>query len=461
MRNSLLVAVSAVCLSACSLAPEYEPPTSVLDNSPAQSPGQAITPNWQQVYQDPVLQKLIRYALENNRDVQIAQLQVAQLKQLYRIEETADWPKLSVLANSTRQRVAPDVASTTDPQYSTTHQVDAVLTAYEIDFFGRIDNMQEAALADYVSGQAARAAIRQNVVALVATRYFNLLQLNSYVNLQQQIVESQQASYLISQNLAAQGVIAENDILVATSQLRAAESQLIALQDLANQAYWQLNTLLALPKDTDILAEVRNKTLQTDAVLPLPSNLSSDVLRNRPDVASAEQKIIAANANIGVARAAFYPSITLVASGGFASSDLDDLFSSDSRQWMFSPQLNLPIFNAGELNSQLEIARLQKQEEIANYQQTIENAFSEFYSTLKTATAIQQQLKLQTELSQLNQRQLELSQNRLEQGIDNELQYQAQYRLWLSQQQALLEEQLNYVLNQVTLFKTIGGSISV
>ncbi|WP_017444149.1 efflux transporter outer membrane subunit [Gayadomonas joobiniege] len=456
----ILVALSAAGLAACSLAPDYQRPSSVLEDSVSEQMVVNI-PDWQAVYTDPLLQKLIEQALTNNRDIQIAQLQVAQLKQAYQIEESADWPKVAAQAQTIRQRVAQDISSTGNAYYGTTHQVNAVLTAYEIDFFGRLDNLQNAALAEYLSSQAAQATVQQNVVALVANAYFNLIQLNNYLSLQEALTESQQTSYQIYQSLAEQGVVSETDLLVIRSQMQTSKRQLFVAQDLANQAYWQLNKLLALPKDNQLLQQVRQQKLSTDQMTALPKNLPSELLRNRPDIYAAEQDMLAANANIGVARAAFYPSITLTSSIGFASTDLDNLFESESHRWSFSPQLNLPIFNAGQLDAQLEIARLQKDSSVVKYQQTVEAAFTEFYTSLETQRLIQQQLESQQALTNDSLQQVKLSQQRLAQGVESELDYQVQYRVYLTQQQALLQDQLNYLLNQVTLFKTIGGPISV
>ena len=453
VHKSLFI-FSTLALTACSLAPDYQQPQSSVLTS--QQTNEYSTVNWQDFYQDKQLQQLIALALHNNKSLQISALQLQQLQANYQIEQSKSLPDINLSAAGTRQLNSQ--SSTTAafmPKYSNSFSASVGFSAYELDFFNRIGNLKENALAQFTAGQFAQTTLEQSLAAQVANLYFDYQAGLFKIDLQQQVLASAQQKFVIAQKQYDQGLITSLDYRQAQSNQQSIAINLKQLQQTNVSTFNQLKQLVGY-SNLDAINKI-SAQFSLSQLQQLPANIQSQVLLARPDVAEAEQKIKAANANIGVARAAFFPSISLTSSLGFASQDLSDLFNANSQTWSFSPQLNLPIFNHGRLQAQQQIAELQQQGEIIQYQNVVETAFTELNTRLSAQQALAEQLELQRQVVENYQQQVSLSELRLSQGLEDPLTYQEFKQLLLSQQQSLAELELAYLKNQISLFKTIGG----
>ncbi|MCU4676633.1 efflux transporter outer membrane subunit [Catenovulum sp. 2E275] len=453
--QTLVLAMSAAALSACSLAPDYQQPE--LTVLPKHQTAIAVAPlNWQRFYQDEQLKQLIALALKNNKSLQINDLQLQQLQANYQIESSQYWPDINLSASGTRQRNSQ--SSTTSafmPKYSSSYSASVGFTAYELDFFDRIGSLKQNALAQFRAGQFAQQTLEQSLAAQVAGLYFDYQAGLLKTELQKQAVESAKQKFNIAQKQYDQGVIDNVDYRQAQSNQQLSAILLSQLEQTNVSNLNQLKQLVGY-KETNHLGEL-SANFSLEQLQALPAKLPASALLDRPDIAQAEQNIRAANANLGVARAAFFPSISLTSSIGYASQDLSDLFKSDSHTWSFSPQINLPIFNKGRLDAQQTIAELQQKAEIIQYQDTVETAFTELNNRLTAQQSLAEQVELQKQVVANYQHQVELSELRLEQGLEDPLNYEEFKLLLVSQKQNLADLQLAFLKNQVGLFKTFGG----
>lgn len=453
--QTLTLALSAAVLSACSLAPDYQQPE--LSVLPEHQPAIAIAPlTWQKFYQDEQLKQLIALALKNNKSLKMSELQLKQLQANYQIESSQHWPDVNASASGTRQRNSQSSSTAAFmPKYSNSYSVGVGFTAYELDFFDRIGSLKQSALAQFKAGQYAQKTLEQSLASQVANLYFDYQAGLYKAQLQQQAVQSAQQKFKIADKQYQQGVIDNVDYRQAQSNQQLSA---IVLSQLTQQNQTKLNQLKQLVGyDKSQSLSTIESGFSTEHLNKLPAQLPATILLERPDIAEAEQNIKAANANLGIARAAFFPSISLTSNIGFASEDLSDLFKSNSQTWSFTPRLNLPIFNKGRLDAQQTIAELQQQAEVIQYQDRVETAFTELNNQMLAQKALAEQIELQKQVVANYQHQVELSQKRLDQGLEDPLNYEEFKLLLVAQKQNLANIELAYLKNQVTLFKTLGG----
>jgi multidrug efflux system outer membrane protein len=461
MNKSLLpLSAAALLLSSCSLAPKYERPASPVapafgETAATTTAAPAAELSWREFFTDPRLQRLIALALENNRDLRVAALNVDQVRALYDIQKTALIPKLDATAGGTRQLQPADLSSTGVPRTSANYRVGLAVTAYEIDLFGRVASLRDRVLEQYLATDEARRSVQISLVAAVATQYLTLLSLDEQLALARQTHDAIKSSYDITRSSYDVGSASELDLSTAQAQLQTARANLAIYTRQRTQAENALNVLLghAVPADTPAIGTLAAQNILAD----LPAGLPSDLLQRRPDILAAEHKLKAANADIGVARAAFFPSITLTAFGGTASSQLDGLFKDGSGAWSFTPQITLPIFAAGRNRATLDVAKIQNKIEIANYEKSIQTAFREVSDSLVARTTLDEQLAAQTALVAAQQKRFDLSDLRYRNGADSYLIVLLAQQDLYAAQQSLIQTRLSRLANLITLYKALGG----
>lgn len=475
-RARLAPLVAALVLAGCSFVPAYErpalpvatdwpiPPTGLGVVTPqelaqANAANQPVVPaagvGWRQFYQSAELQQLIELALANNRDLRIAILNIEAARAQFNIQRSELGPTLGAGASGARQRVPGDLSPSGSAVTSSQIQVGVSMPSFEIDLFGRIRSLSEAALAQYLATEEARRNVQITLIAQVAEAWFNLYATAAQTRLTEQTLKSRESSFDLVKARYDAGVGSALDLNQAQTLLDAARSNLQTLQRLSLRARNALTVLTGvpnppLPADNQLL---RNAPLLAE----IPAGLPAAVLLSRPDVLAAEQELLAANANIGAARAAFFPNISLTALLGTASNQLSGLFSGGSLTWNYSPQIAIPIFTSGALRNQLELAEVRRDIAVANYERTIQRAFREVSDALAGTATYQAQIEAETDLVDAAKRSLDLAQLRYDSGVDSFLQVHDAERTLYGAQQELVATRLEELLNRVALYKALGG----
>lgn len=439
-----------LALSACSLAPAYERPAAPISNRWAVEGGggqAADQLGWRQVFGDARLQALIALALENSRDLRIAALNVELVRAQYRIERSALFPQIGIGAGA-------EVRGTKDDavwQYT----VGANLS-YELDLFGRLRNLRAAALEEYLASAEAQRAAHLALVAEVASQYLVTRALDEQLALARQTLELVRESSEITRRLLEQGQRSELDLRTAEAQIATSQAEVARATRLRAQAENALVLLVGQPAlPANLPAPAPFET--TPIVAELAAGVPSEVLLRRPDVLAAEHGLRAANANIGVARAAFFPSISLTAFGGLASATLGNLFTAGAFAWSAGAQLAQPLFTGGRLRAQLDVAKIRTQIEVARYELAIQTAFREVADALAARASFEEQLAAQTARVEAEQKRFAISEQRYRAGIENYLTMLTAQRDLFEAQQALIDTRLARMTNLVTLYRALGG----
>ena len=465
-RNSALPALAALVLAGCSLAPKYERPVAPV---PAQYPSYAEAAQsgehavvaaadlgWQEFFHDPQLQALIEIALQSNRDLRIAIERVAEARALYGIQQSERLPTFGAggTAQITRNPEGLRMGGPDAQSVSRVYQAGVGITAFELDFFGRIRNLTEAAFQQFLATEEARRTVHISLVAQVAEAYFTLRATEQQLALARRTLAARQASFDIVQRRFDAGVAGALDLNQARGQLDSVRADIAELTRLEAQAQNALLLLLGQEPPVDLPASQPFGKDQLMASIPV--GLPSDLLTRRPDIIAAEHALLAANANIGAARAAFFPNISITGLLGFASGQLGGLFSSSNRYWTYSPQLTIPLFSGG-VSGNLDLAEARNNIAVAQYEKTIQTAFREVADTLAGEATYASQLDALRSLEESTAQTLEIAKLRYEEGIDSFLQVQtAEVGLYSAQQQ-FLQTGLNSLLNRVELYKALGG----
>ncbi len=450
------VLAAALLASGCSLIPQLDKPTAaVAEQYPvATEAGQQAAADipWQNFFTDTRLQQLIQTALDNNRDLRVAVLNIEQARALYQVQSAQQLPEVGASASAARQR------SQLTGQYGNAFSVGVGIQSWEIDFFGRVGSLKEQALAKYLATEEGRKAAQISLVASVANAWLALQADEELIDISRRTLETREESIKLTKLRLDSGVASELDFRQAQSLTENAKATLA--QQLRQRAL-DVNALTLLLGQTppqELLNSLQGKRL-TDLPLmaDVPAGLPSDLMLRRPDIRQAEQNMIAANANIGAARALFYPSISLTASAGFASSELSNLFDSGSRGFSIAPSLYLPIFNAGRNQANLEVAEAQKKIAAAQYEKAIQTAFREVSDSLVSRQTLTDQLKSQEAQVTAESARLKLSDLRYKNGVASYLDLLDAQRSLFGLQQAVVQVRLAQLQNQVALYKTLGG----
>jgi multidrug efflux system outer membrane protein len=454
----LILGVGAL-IGGCTLAPKYERPSAPVSgtwpNSAAQSTtNSAADIDWRNFFDDPQLLRLIELALANNRDLRIAALRVEQSRAEYRIQRAQLYPGVQGNAGVTRQKFSGAVTAFNGGAVLTTYTLD-VGAAYELDLFGRVRSLKEEALERYFATDEARKSVQIALVSEVASTYLTQLRLREARTVARDTLKTVQASYELIKRSFEAGASSELDLRTAEGQVQAVRVNAASFLQLLAESENALTLLVGQPLPADLPA---GKPLQKQHLLTdLPVGIPSEVLQRRPDIIAAEHTLKASNANIGAARAAFFPRILLTGSAGTASAKLTDLFTGPSATWSFAPQITVPIFDVGSTRARLAVSRINRDIDIANYEKTIQTAFREVADALATRSILDEKLKAQEQRLNALQKRFDLTTARYNQGVDNYIAVLLAQEDLYAAQQNLLEFQASRLLNGVTLYRSLGG----
>ncbi len=457
-RLSAAVVVALMGLSGCSLIPDYQRPEAPVEQTwdmPVAAQANARRVSWQEFFQDDVLKDLIGQSLANNRDLRVAALNIEKAQAQYRISRADLLPSINASGSGNSQRVPGDLSMTGNNEITHQYSAGVGFTAYELDFFGRIRSLNQQALEGYFATVEAQRSVKVALIAEVASAYFQLQADQQLLAISRQTLTSQQDSYALVKSSYDQLVATELDLSQAESTVRTAEAAQARYERQVAQDKNALVLLVGKPLAPEYFAAIEFDALHVKEQLPV--GLPSDLLMYRPDILAAEHDLKAANANIGAARAAFFPSITLTASAGSASADLGQLFSGGQGAWSFVPSINIPIFNAGRNKANLDVAKVQSSIEVANYQKAIQVAFREVADSLVARDSLDTQVLAETRLVQANRRNYELADSRYKEGVDTYLNSLDAQRNLFSSQQSLVTTKLSRINNLVSLYKALGG----
>ena len=460
MRRSLLsLAVASILLGGCSLIPDYQRPASPVDSlwpseaGGAQTATAAADLDWRAFFKDPALQSLIDTALANNRDLRVAALNVEAYAAQRQIQRSALFPSVTADGGATRQRLPGSLSSSGEPSISS--QYSATLGAsWELDLFGRLRSLDEQALQQYFATEEARRATQIALVASVANAWLTLQADQELLQLTQDTLKTYQQSFALTQRSYDVGVA---DALALAQARSAVESAQVSLAQYSRQVAQDRNALVVLLGSGKAGGLPAGQPLDDDLLLEVPAGLPSDLLQRRPDLRQAEHQLQAANANIGAARAAFFPGVSLTANAGSLSPDLAGLFDAGSGSWLFQPSISLPIFNAGKLRASLDYAELQKDIQVASYEKAIQTAFQEVADGLAARATYQQQLDAQRALVKTNEEYYRLAERRYRTGVDSYLTLLDAQRQLFSVRQQLIGDRLAQLTSEVELYKALGG----
>ena len=451
LKFKWFVLVAAFALSGCTMVPRYQRPSAPVAT---QYPGVTTTAEthasdiaWRDFIAEERLRKIIELALANNRDLRVAILNVEQSRAQYRIARSASFPAVDAGASYTRS----GNFHTTDNVWSASIGT----TAYEVDLFGRVRSLNHEALEKFLATDEARRSAQIALVGEVATQYFALREAEEQLKLARQTLETVRNAYVLNKARFDAGEINELDLQTAEGQVQTSRLNVLDYERQRAQSENALVLLVGQSLPSDLPAA---RTFgDTNMVAEVSPGLPSELVQRRADILEAEHTLKAANADLGAARAAFFPLITLTSSIGTTSSQLSELFGSGTGVWSFSPQITLPIFAGGRLRADLDAAKISARIEVANYEKAIQTAFREVADALVANTSYTKQIEARAQLTQTQQRRFDLATLRYGQGEDLYLNVLSAQQDLYSAQQGLLQAQYNKLASQIALYKALGG----
>ena len=465
--RTLSVALAATLASACTMIPHYQRPAApvpadfpaaALPGAAAAQPPDAASADaiaWRDYFADARLREVIALALANNRDLRVAALNIEKARAQYRIRRVDLFPAVGATASHTVQRLPGDLSSSGEAEINRQYSATIGFSAYELDFFGRIHSLNAEALETYLGTEEARRSAQISLVAEVASTWLTLAFDRERQALARSTFETRQKSYDLIRRSVDAGAVSALDLQQSQTLLQSARADLARYTTFVAQD----ENALALVAGAPVPAELQPATLtdSVSAVAELPAGVPSEVLTRRPDILQAERSLRAANASIGAARAAFFPSITLTAAAGTASSTLDGLFGGGSGIWSFIPQIRIPIFEAGRLKANLDVAEVQRDINVAQYEKAIQGAFREVADALAERATLAERLdarRLQLEATQAS---FHLAEARYKGGVDSYLGLLDAQRTLYATELELIAVRLADAANRVALYKALGG----
>lgn len=462
-RHLIFLVAAALAFAACSTVPPYERPAFPAPASwPDTAAPQGGAPDeraaadvrWQEFFADQRLRSVVGLALANNRDLRVAALNVEKAQVLYRIQRSELSPGVGVMAAGDKYRIPEKMA---DDGRATIYKQTAVevgVSSWELDLFGRIRSLKARALEAYMATEQARGAAQTSLVAATAGSYLALAADTENLRLARATVDAQQASLDLIQKSRDAGVTSDLEVRQAQSQMEAARAAVAQFTGMVAVDRNALDLLAGTPVPADLLPDSQESATAATALSP---GLPSEVLLRRPDILAAEHQLKAANANIGAARAAYFPRITLTAGIGSMSPELSGLFDSGTRTWSFMPQIVAPIFAGGALRANVRAAEVDREIAVAQYEKAIQVAFGEVSDALTLRSTLVEQRRAQEALVQALQETHRLSDARYKAGIDGYLGVLVAQRSLLAAQQGLIGVRLAEQANLVMLYKVLGG----
>ncbi len=455
-------------LSACiNLAPDYERPALPTQEAWPEGPSYRSVASarpdevavayvgWHDFFTDDALRRIIGMALENNRDLRIAALNIEKTRAMYQLQRSQLFPTIDVQGSGTHQRTPGSLTTTGDPMTTHTYAANVGVSSYEVDLFGRLRNLTDAAQEEFFATGEARRATQISLVSEVANTYLLLAADRERLQLAQATFKSQQDSYNLMKRSFDLGSSSALDLRQAQISVEAARVDVARYLSQVAMDENALNLLVGATLPSELRAD---KSLDAITMLPeLPAGIPSEVLQRRPDILQAEHLLKGANASIGAARANFFPSIFLTGSAGAASSALSNLFKAGSGAWSFIPMITMPIFDAGANTARLEAAKADEKIAVASYEKAIQSAFREVSDALAEYGTIDEQLAAQRALEEAASESYRLTEARFRNGADNYFNVLVMQRAMYSAQQTLIGVRLAKQANLITLYKTLGG----
>jgi len=450
---------ASLALTACfSLAPAYRAPTApIAEQYPADGqsvPGVVETLDWRDVFVAPELQALIERAWQNNRDLRAAVLRVDEARALRGVQRAERFPTIDATISGNRSRTPGDVSVVGFSYITSAYQATVGVSAWELDFWGRVRSLDIAALETYLATEAARRAALVSLAAQVADAWLVQRELDQRIELARQAVATREKSFQISRRRTELGASSKLELTQSETLLRQAQELVAQLEQSRASNSHELTLLVGTPIELPVQTGVFDAS---DPVHNLRVGLPSDLLTQRPDIVEAEHQLKGAYANIGAARAAFFPSISLIGEYGVASADLDGLFASGSRSWLFIPTISLPIFNGGRLRSNLNLAQVRRNLAVSNYELTVQTAFRDVADALSTQRWLLDQVGIQRQALAAQRERARLAQLRYENGASAYLEVLDAERELLSAEQSLVQLQRALQSSRVGLFAAVGG----
>ncbi len=460
--SRLTLLLPALLLAGCvNLAPDYQQPQAPI---PQQWPASAELGSasaqigWQAFFLDARLKQVIEQTLANNRDLRVAALNVEKARALYRVQRAEQLPTLNAGGSGTHSRTPASLSGTGSA--STTHQYSAALglSGYELDLFGRIRNLSDAALEDYLALEETRRSTQISLLAEVANAWLTLAADRDLLKLAEDTLTSQQASYELQQRSHALGNTSGLTLAQAQTTVESARVDVAAYQSQVQQDLNALNLLAGSQLAEELLPGGLSEN--SAELLDVPAGLPSSLLQQRPDVLAAEHGLKSANADIGAARAAFFPSISLTASAGSSSAALSGLFTGGSGAWNFAPSISLPIFDAGSNRANLQAAESERDIQLATYEKTLQSAFREVADVLAERGTLRQRMDAQRALTEATARSQNLADALYRNGASSYLDALDAQRELYAAQQNLISLQLTEQSNRIALYRVLGGGIT-
>ena len=468
VRPSRILALSvlAMSISACNTIPKANhtpvlaepniPVNEAYENFDAETTSDANQPSiaatrWQSFYTDERLKALIAMGLENNKDFESARLAIEKARAQYQITDIEDLPTINGSAGYTRQGQ--------NSNSSSSYNVNLGLASYELDFWGRIASLKDQALQNFLATSAAKDATQISLISNIAQSYANLSYSAAQLQLAQATVESREQSLRITNARFAAGVDAKLPSLQASAALDNAKLSVLTAQSSLLTARNALQYLIGAPIPQALIPQPQVTNLTSETIFN--AGLPSELLRYRPDILQAEYTLKAAGANIEAARAAYYPTISLASSIGVSSSSLSDLVSSSATSWSFGPSINVPIFDAGQLDANYDVAQIEQKQALSSYELSIQTAFKEVSDVLATRATLDEKLKAQYRLQDNYEQTYNIANARFKAGLDSYLDVLDAQRSLFSTQQGILDLELQKLISQIELYQVLGGGANL
>jgi outer membrane protein, multidrug efflux system len=461
--TALALACAGLLAGCASMAPSYARPDAPVPATFADGGADSgadnadvATLDWRQVFLDPRLQQVIAQALDNNRDLRVAVLNIDKARAQYRIQRADLFPSVDLSGSQSASRSSASTSSSARSEVARTYAADVGVSSWELDLFGRIRSLKHEALETYLATAQTQRSTRMSLVAEVAADWLSVAADQQRLALAQQTLASQRQTLRLTELQHQQGIVSGLDLAQVQTSVESARADVASYTTQLATSRNALDLVVGAPVAADALPQA--SALESGVALaPLPAPLESRVLLQRPDVLYAEHTLKSANADIGAARAAFFPTISLTAATGRSSTALSSLFDAGNRTWSFVPSISVPIFRAGALKAELDEAKITRDVTVAEYEQAIQTAFSEVADALATRAQLDERMDAQRALVDVTQRSYTLADARYRNGVDSYLDALDAQRSLYSAQQDLITLRLTEASNRVTLYKVLGG----
>ncbi len=455
-------------VAGCTMVPKYQQPSVPLSQTWPSVPGYAKTKTaqinvqvadigWRDFFLDPRLQKVIELSLTNNPNLYVAVQNVVESRQLYRVQQAQLIPTVNLNANGQRTRT-PNVytgGSNAPALQYTEYNINLGVTSYELDLFGRVRSLNQQSLETYLATEEANKSTHIALVAQVAVAYMNEEEAMQQLAIARDLLKAARQSFDLTQKSFDAGVSSQFDLNNASIQLQNASASVAGYAQQLAEASDNLDLLAGMPLPPEL--KPQRPFISKVSLADVPAGLPSDLLQRRPDVIEAEHQLKAANANIGAARAAFFPTVTLTGQAGLASTTLESLFAPGAHAWSFSPQIVWPIFDMGTAYHELQAVKADQRIKIADYQSTVQNAFKEVADALAVRTTVQSQLTDTEALVKANQQSFKLTQAGFQAGVNSQLDVLEIQNALDSARLSLIQAQYSRLISLVNLYQALGG----